>query len=435
MRKRAAIIGGGISGLSAAWYLSRYNYDIWIFEKNSKLGGWIDTSEKKFFFEKGPRSFSSQRSPDLLSLIEDLNLSDDIIYSGNDARNRYLYIDKKLQKIPTSFLSFLLSKLTRKHAVTLFKELFKQRKNLNDETIFSFVKRRFNEEVALKFFDPITTGIYGGDIHLLSIRSCFPYLYELEQKYGSIIKGMVFQKKTKKKNAKGPLFTLKRGMSQLLYKISEEENIHIVLSTSVEKVSQEGEKAILHTKNVRSEFDLAIVATPFHELKSLFPSLPLDSRSIPYNNLTTVNVGINKSNLLMDGFGYLVPRIEGEKLLGVIFDSNIFKEQNKKNQSRLTIITEEELSNNNLTEFVEDVLKRHLNITDIPAHISYLRCKNAIPQYCLGHKEKILKVKNFFKERYSKILFTGNYFENVSVDGCINKSKQIVNKIENKFKL
>jgi len=436
LRKKIAVIGGGISGLSVAWYLANYGYEVSIFEKTNQFGGWINArSSKDFFFEKGPRSFSTVRSPNLLSLINELNLSLDIIYSGNDAKDRYLYLDKKLQKIPNSPLSFLFSKLTRKHLLTLFKELFKQKNSLEDETIFSFIKRRFNKEIALTFFDPITTGIYGGDIHLLSVKSCFSKLYELEQNYGSIIKGLAYQNRPKKKNNLGPLFTLKKGMSQLTYKISAHENIYPSLSTQIEKIIQKNDKVILYTEGIKLEYDFAIAATPFMALKQLFPDIPLEMNSIPYNNLTTINVGMNEPNLLVKGFGYLVPRMEGEKLLGVIFDSNIFEEQNKESQTRLTLMVEGVLSNKNLPNFVEDILKRHLNITKKPDYISPYICRRAIPQYHVGHKEKILLISKYFKKRFSKILITGNYLENVSVNGCINKSKQIANKVETKIKL
>lgn len=436
MRKKIAIIGAGISGLSTAWYLAKKGYKVDIFEKSDRIGGWISPGgSQDFFFEKGPRSFSTSRSSDLLSLINELNLSADIIYSDNEAKERYLYIDNKLQKLPNSILSFLFSSLTRKHIFSLVKELFKPKGNLIDETIFSFFKRRFSEEIALTFVDPITTGIYGGDIHSLSVRSCFSKLCELEEKYGSVIKGLLFQKKHKKKANLGPLFTLNSGMSQLIYKIAEHENIQTFVSTQIEKITQSHNKVMLYKSNKALEYDFAVVATPFNALKQLFPEIRLEADSIPYNNLTIVNVGMSGQNHLIKGFGYLVPRMEKERLLGVIFDSNIFKKQNRGEQTRLTLIIEGSLLKNNLNNFIEDILIRHLKISKCPDYISSLECKNAIPQYHLGHKEKILTIKKYFKKRFSKIVFTGNYLENVSVNGCITKSIQTANKVEIKIKL
>ena len=192
--KKIIILGGGISGLSLLWSLKKKHgkqADVILLEKTSRVGGWIRTVKKEgFLFEKGPRSCRTQgHGRATLRLIEELGLQKQVIQADASAHHRYLYFQQHLQKIPSSFLSFLFSPLTRKIIPHLLKEWLVPKAREEDETVHDFFSRRISREAAETFVNSLTLGIYACDSRKLSIKSCFPSIYAWEQQYGSLLKG------------------------------------------------------------------------------------------------------------------------------------------------------------------------------------------------------------------------------------------------------
>ena len=183
---KVLIVGGGITGLAAAWYIKKKNPDchITLLEKSNRLGGSIQTHrENGLLFELGPRTFRLGASPKLLQLINDLGL--DILISKTDSTRYLLY--KGALRSSLFFLPMLLPHL--------FKEPFIKPTEKKDESIYDFAARRFSPKIANTLFDPLALGIYAGDIRRLSMRACFPTLFEWEQKQGSLLKGFLFSPK------------------------------------------------------------------------------------------------------------------------------------------------------------------------------------------------------------------------------------------------
>lgn len=365
------IVGGGITGLSAAWYAQTKHPDahITLFEKQDRLGGWIRTSsEGGFLFEKGPRTFQASRSAHLLKLLEELEIK--TIASDPTAAKRFILQKGKLKSVG-SFLPGLIPSLIR--------ECFVKPTDKEDESIYDFAARRFSPKIAETLFDPLTLGIYAGDIHKLSVRACFPMFHQMEKEHGSLVKAMLFRKKSSKKG----LFTIPTGMETLVDVLQKKLNCEFVLNTEVEKI--EKDHALVNGKEIHA--DLVINALP---------------PSVPKKSLWVVNMAYNEDVLPKKGFGYLVPSKEKEGILGVIFDSAIFPEQNQPNQTRLTAMVREEA-----LEPLEITLKamdRHLNIQSGPAYSSVFLAKDAIAQFNIGCG-----------------LTAG-----VSVDACVEKGKNLV---------
>lgn len=333
---RVLILGGGITGLSAAWYLqkSRPEAQITLLEKQNRLGGWIRTTQERgFLFEKGPRTFLFNRSPKLLSLLQSLDL--EIIQSP--PQPRYLLHKGRLRSIK-SFLPSLFPSLIR--------SFFTPRALPHDESIYDYACRRYGVKVAETFFDPLTLGIYAGDIRKLSMRCCFPSFY----------------KKGKKGKGKG-LFTLASGMQTLIDTLQKKVNVDLHLNCQVESIH---EKHVIANGKIW-EADFILNALP--------PPLPAQS-------IWVVNLGYTSPVLPKKGYGYLVPTREQETLLGVLFDSSIFPQQNRLNETRLTAMLKKE--EKEPLRAALKALERHLGISTEPDYTSFYLAENAIPQFEVG---------------------------------------------------
>jgi oxygen-dependent protoporphyrinogen oxidase len=365
---KVCIVGGGITGLSAAWFLKKRhpNAQITLLEKTNRLGGWIQTSyENGFLFEKGPRTFQIGRSPTLLLLLEELGLK--IIQSDPSAAKRYLFYNNKLKEI-RSFWPLLLPYAIR--------EFFLPSKKVEDESIYDFACRRFSPKIAELFFDPLTLGIFAGDIKKLSMKACFPTFLQWEQEKGSLLKGLLKAPKKEK-----GLFTLPNGMQTLIDTLQKKLQIEIIFNCEVTKI-QENQ---VFTKEKVWEVDRVISALP-----------PKTSAK----SIWVVHVAFKDDVLSKKGFGYLIPSLEKEQVLGAIFDSKVFPQQSKKEETRLTFMVRED--EKNPLQAVRSALKRHLKIDAEPIYSSYFLAERAIPQFEVGC----------------------NLNHNLSVEGCVQRGEK-----------
>ena len=172
-KKRALILGAGISGLSLAWYLEKNQpeLEVVLVEKSDRVGGWLKTENiKGFHFELGPRTFKASRCPDLLHLVKELGLEREIIWSDDAAKKRYIWSNGTLNALPSNPLEFLFSPLTKGVLRALIHELFAPTYS-GDESVKDFISRRFSPTVAENLFEPLMLGIYAGDIHSLSAEA------------------------------------------------------------------------------------------------------------------------------------------------------------------------------------------------------------------------------------------------------------------------
>lgn len=401
--KKMIIAGGGISGLAARYYLSKKYPDaeIVLFEKSDRLGGCIESSSSPFFFERGPRTFKASRAEALLNLIDEIGLSDEVLYSSKQARRRFLWKGGKLQALsPFSPLFFPL-------IPALLKEWKKPYPWDEDETIASFVSRRLGKYAAETFFDPLTLGIFAGDIHKLSISACFPELKAMERDYGSITRALFKKKREKKKKG---LFTLIGGLQTLIDRLVEKGRGEIHLNTPLTTLAKE-ERVILalSSQGMKELFSKDEIAQAFFG--------PLEEAS-----LSVVNVAYQKDLLKKKGFGYLIPSSEKENILGVVFDSAIFPSQNQtSHETRLTVM----LKGGGIETALEG-LKRHLGIECTPSEVYLKEWKNVIPQYGVGHLNRVQAFEKHLMENYPQVTCIGNYFHGASLNQCVALTTHII---------
>lgn len=395
---RFAILGAGISGLSSAYYLKKKygsSIDLTLFEKEERVGGWIRTRNVEgFLFEGGARSIRLQDGEATLDLIRDLGLEDQLLFASKAAKNRYLLFNGKLEKI-------LSLPLMKGILPGLLNDLFASKSTLEDESVYAFFSRRFSPLIADRFIDPLIKGIYAGDPKRLSIKACFPQIKDRSL----ILGGLVGAFKKKKRG----IVTLRGGMEELT------RSLRIVLKDEIK----------FGITPVLKEFDHVISALPSYALAEFFPETHFQKllNSIPFATVGVVHLGYRKQVHQYQGFGYLVPSSEKEEILGVIFDSSVFPEQNPHPEAtRLTVMIGGE--HENLEEIAKNALKRHLGISAEPDVCFSSKATQAIPQYPIGFPSLLDEI-NKEKENYPNLYLLGTSFHGVSVNKAIASAKKL----------
>jgi protoporphyrinogen/coproporphyrinogen III oxidase len=406
----AIILGAGISGLAAAFFLQKRfpKLKITIFEKTDRVGGFIRTQKKEgFLFEEGPRAFySNGKGKKTLELVSDLNLQKALVKASAKSKKRYLYTQGILSQVNLLYL------LKQKLLFPIIQEFSASVSDKDDESIEEFFSRRFNKKLTYNLIDPLVRGIFGGDIKNLSIRSCFPLFYEWEKQYGSLIRGYFSKSKEK-----GCLLTFEEGMETLPKAIGENCYQWIHFKETATHLEIKKDQVRLQTTKSTYEADLLIAAIPYHSLSPIFPHEE-SSFKMPFLSLTSVSLGFYSKVTKKKGFGYLVPSQEHETILGMTWDSKIFP--TLQNGDAICIMLKGEHDQNSALEYAKEALVKHMSIkTPIDVHhISLI--KNAIPQYPVGHFH-LLKNLNI-----PPLFLLGNSYFGVGINDCIAEAAHLV---------
>lgn len=407
-------MGGGISGLSLAWFLHPY-CEVVVLEKEAHAGGWLKTDiTEGFLFDRGPRTF--RQNSLFKNLISELEIESEVIYSSKESKKRYLLGKKGLSSISKSAL-----------LPALFKE-WKVPYYEGEESIAAFANRRFNQEIAETLFDAMALGVYGGNMHELSINACFPKIKEWEKEYGSIAKALLCHLTHLKNHS---LFSFKEGSETLCRALVNKLGDRVKLNEAAEKIQFTLEGVEVLTQKGIYSADYLVSAMPSSLLTTYFPRLEQQVSCLKSSSLQMVYCGFDREVLTYKGFGYLVPTRENKSILGAVFDSQIFPEQNSyQGQTRLTMMVKEGCD----PEMVaQEALRRDLQIFDRPRLLQIREAKEAIPQYELGHQLAISHLKEAVNSYYPRLYLTGNYLSGVSVADCIKSSKDLSEELLHKF--
>ena len=429
-KKCILILGAGVSGLAAAWYLAEKNTgcECLLLEKASAPGGWMGSKQEgAFLLEKGPRIFKTSRNESLLEIVSAIGFSSKLIASAPEANVRYVWSGGKFQKMPTTLFSFLTSSFCRPLLIALWKER-KVAPLLEEETIWDFACRRFGQIVAERFFDPLVLGIYAGDLKKLSLESCFPLLKQWESEKGSVVKGFFSSlKRAKKKREESPLFSFKGGSQAFIQEWVSKLPFQIQCGEEVVALKKEEGKWRVETTSKSFEADFVISTLPAYEtsklLQEIAPETSLLLDSFTYQDVTSLHMGWEEEVLPFSAFGYLIPQKEKEPVLGVLFDSKMFKKED--GFTLLTAMlegtyhTEEELR-----VIGTRITEGHLAVLQKPTLFSFQKMRRAIPQYHVGHSEKKKALFLALKKETENFLALGNYLDGVSVNDSIQSAKK-----------
>ncbi|KDO28319.1 protoporphyrinogen oxidase [Saprolegnia parasitica CBS 223.65] len=460
--KNVVVVGGGIAGLSAVHTLRKVlpsAVQIHLVEAANRLGGLVGTTrDDKYLFEVGPRGFRpSKNGAEIVSLVEQLSLQDECIESMG--HNRFVFTNGRVEQVPGTPLEFLRWSLAPDIIKAVLNEVTTPKSNASDESIYDFVSRRFSPRIADALLDPMASGIFAGNIKHLSVRSCFGLLYEKEQMHGSVVRSMLFHStppaltmadgslKTPFVQAKGKAMSLsfRNGMQTLIdalsTRIADMPNTHVQLNTSLTSIanaSSEKVRVALATKDGTSSEILAdhvFSAIPARHLKpALAASAPTAARAmgeIPFASVAIVTLGYRSNVLPHRGFGHLVPTCEKQNIIGVIYDSCSFpQQQDDEHLTRLSVFVGGEnhkslMANLSLSE-MQDVARQsveaHLGITEAPEYIASTWYEDAIPQYPVGFHALVERIETDLAANVPRLTLLGNSFYGVGLADAVHRS-------------
>jgi oxygen-dependent protoporphyrinogen oxidase len=446
--KSVAIIGAGITGLTAAFYLKRKGLPVTVYEAGARAGGVIRSSRQNgFLAESGPNTIL-ETSPKISELIRDLNLESRRIYPSPDAKNRYVVRDKKPVAMPSSQAEFLTTKLFSARAkFALAREPFvPPRRDGVEESVAEFVLRRLNQEFLDRAVDPLVAGIYAGDPHKLSVRHAFPKLLEAEQKHGSLLKGQLFGRGEQKsgevsrRNAK--MFSFDEGLQVLTDALAAQFGDLLKLNTQVTKLLQTKDGWRVSTSSNETEYNTIIycgTAFKLAELK-IESQTPLNFSSfseIRHPPVSSIVLGFRREDVAhpLDGFGMLIPKIENFNILGTIFSSSLFPNRAPENFITLTSYIGGErqpelasLPPEKLVELVCEDLRALFGVKGQPVFTHHHFWPRAIPQYNVGYG-KFKDLLNDIESKSRGLFFAGSFRDGISLGNSIVAGRDIAERV------
>ncbi|MCM8535925.1 MAG: protoporphyrinogen oxidase [Lentisphaeraceae bacterium] len=445
-----AIIGGGVSGLTSALFIHKAlpNCAITLFESDDRLGGKIRSEVKDgFLFEHGPNGFMDSRQ-EMLDLCDDLDLNDKMIKSNDASAERFIRKNGKLKRLPKKPPQIFTSNFLPFSAkLRLMMEPFVKKSAEEDETIYSFAKRRLGTYMAENVLDPFTSGVFGSDCRKLSLRSAFPALRELEQEHGSLFKGIRAKLKNAPKNKQGKLSSFTGGMEDLIKGLRKklETSVKFLENSPVSLVTSSDKGATVEFKKGAEaqtlDFDAVITACPAEPtalmLSKVLGELKDDVKNIPYSSISVVPQGFKSAKPdNINAFGYLIPSSEPSKVLGVLFDSCVFDGRAPDNNFSLRTMVgggkDPDITKNSDEELLGLILAENretLGIDNQADIHKIIRWQKAIPRYEMGHWKIIEKIEE--KTANSAVFITGNAFYGVSMNDCVTASIKTADRVKN----
>lgn len=461
---KLTIIGGGIAGLSAAYYaICSTHYDqITLIESDSRWGGKITTDraifdDGQFIIEGGPDTFLATK-PYATALCKELGLGERLHGTNPNQKNTYVLNRNKLEPLPDGLAMMIptnVQAILKSRLVSWFGkarmgfDFIQPAKNMNgDESLGSFVSRRLGREAYENLIEPLMSGIYAGDGDQLSLASTFPYLRDLEIKYGSLARGALQMRAQSNGKAvqgsRSAFLTPTTGLAEIVESLVESLKLKgagLRLNTHVTSVSRSVERGAwsveLDTETL--DTDALILATPAYVsgqlLASLDPALASVLTSIPYASTATVTLAYRQSDLTrpLDGYGYVIPRREGRKVLACTWTSTKFPHRAPDGYALIRVFVgragqDIPWSENKLLELAKEEVKLTSGITAEPIVHRVFMWDKAMPQYNLGHPEKLEQIDSAL-EKYPSLALAGNGYRGIGIPDCIHSGKLAVEKV------
>ena len=464
---RIAIIGGGIAGLAAAYELEKARahgatVEYALFEERPQLGGSLASEiVGGAVMERGPDSFLTEK-PAAAELCRELGLGGELIPSNDAARKTFIVVRNRLVALPDGLMFLVPTKLVPTALTRLFSLRTKIKMGLEllhpprpaegDESVAALVKRHFGQEAVDRLADPLLSGIYGGDATQLSAQTVLPRLVEMETKYGSLTRGMLAahrkmrslaQTSSNTPNRGAAIFTaLRGGMGQLVDAIAARLNASSVRSaTRVSGVEKTAQGWQVTAGGVSETFDALIMAAPAwiagELLAQVDAALAGELSGIPYSSSITVNLMYDEAKIgaLPEGFGFLVPAVEGRAMLACTFVHRKFLGRTPPGKAvfraflggmkRTDLLAE---SDEALVAIVRREMREILGAKTIgeavaPEFAQVTRWRRAMAQYAVGHKERMQRV-NARVAALPGLRLVGNAYDGIGVPDCIRLGRK-----------
>ena len=446
--KTVAVIGGGITGLTAAFELEQRGTPVMLYEATDRAGGPIQTvREQGYLAECGPNTIL-ETSPAIAALVRDLGLADRRLYSNPGASNRYLVRNGKVLPLPSSVSRFLRTRLFSGRAkMRLALEPFIRRATpIQEESVAEFVERRLGQEFLDYAIDPLVAGIYAGDPSRLSVKHAFPKLHAVEQEFGSLIIGQILGARARKRRGSvskqnAPKFSFDTGLDLLTRTLHERLQSSIRLGQSVHSLRPGPGGWTLTGDGFTAEHSGVIVAIPGYRLANLAVNGVLafsELKAIEHPPVASVVLGFRRDDVEhpLDGFGVLVPKVEKLDILGTIFSSSLFPGRAPEGHVTLTSYvggcrapelahgTEATLARRTLAD-----LTRLLGVKGPPTFCHIHVFRKAIPQYNVGYGQFLERIVQI--EAHSPGLLIGGHSRcGISISDSIQSGLDMAGKMQ-----
>ena len=440
MKVNTVIIGGGISGLSTANFLSKKTSDFLILEASDIVGGTINSSKLDgYILENGPNTVLDNNKA-IQELLSDLNITEELIYPNlKKISNRYILLNDRLEKIPLTIFEFLLTPILGIYSkIKIFSEILVPR-HINDTDVESFIKRRFGKEFHDNLIVPFLTGIYADTTSKMSTKNTLKKMWELEQKHGSIIVGLI---KEKNKNSKAKIFTIDGGLSKITELLSKKFINQLMLNTKVSSIVKLNESYKITLNEGEDIFCNKIISTiPSYSLKDIVFDDKLKNvlSKVNYNPIDVFHFGFDRDalDIKIDGFGLLTKPQDKKSFLGVLFSSNIFEHVSINKKFLITVLAggdrQKDLCKKSPKFLERQILNEILPLLRLksePEFKNHFRWSKGIPSYPMSVTKLQNDIKSF-EETNKGFYIIGNFHLGVSVSDCVKNSKEL---IDTKFK-
>ncbi|MEO1023354.1 MAG: protoporphyrinogen oxidase [Bacteroidota bacterium] len=430
------ILGGGISGLATAYYLKKKGVDVTLLEKEKQAGGVI-RSEFQYgcMLEFGPNTMRDKHG-NIAAIASDIGLEEDLIEISEAFKTRYVVQNRELSALSSHPLSIFYSRLLSLSGKwSILKELFKRTTPPREESVGTFIERRFGKEITSKLAEPLFKGIYACDLYQLDKDFVLPEVSTFEQTYGSVLKGFMKEKR----NSPSPtVLSFRNGLQQLPHTLSQWLNPHIEHQKAC-SITKQGDGYAIETDTTSFTADHVISTLPAyvleHVIDDAFTELKTHLNRISYTPILSVQLIYKElHSQTQKGFGFLVPSTERLSLMGAIWRDQIFPDMYSNGYRVFNLLihgdqvkqennTESEVS---VIDRVIDEFKDIMNINENPDYVLHRYWENAIPRYEVGHKRWIDELENI-SSQLKGFHVGGNYRWGASIADCVEGAHKLSN--------
>jgi len=458
------IVGGGMSGLATALALQDVALErgravprLVVLEAEARCGGKIATEHSDgYICEWGVNGFLN-KEPRTIDLVRRLKLEDRLLPASGAYNKRYLFTRGKLRAVHMHPVKFLFSRLLPWRAkLRLLREPWvREPAPDGDESVASFARRRIGPIAAEVLVDSMQTGIYAGDFEQMSVRSCFPRVVEVEREYGSLIRGMMQLARERKTKGQplpgagptGHLTSFRGGMQVLIDALAATLGDAVQLRTPVRRIGLEEGRLVVEPEGREALRPAAVVlACPAHAAArmtaGLDAELSAELGAIRYPPMAVVCLGYPVAQLRrpVDGFGFLAPRSAGLRMLGALWASATFPDNAPEGQVLIRAMLGGardlgvlELDDEELVRLTAGELERAQGAMGPPSFVRVFRHPLAIPQYLVGHQERLARI-DARVGRLPNLFVTGNAYRGIGVNDCARLARPVAEAVLDKLR-
>ena len=449
---KVAIIGGGLTGLSAAYYMGKAfpNWDIHVLESSNRWGGKVQTKRRDgYVVEVGPDSYLARKTS-MTDLVQELGLGDTLV--RNATGESYIYHQGQMKPIPggsiigipTEFLPFAMSSLLSwfgklRAGLDIFKEPYPGNE---DMSIDAFFRYHLGDELVNLLIEPLLSGIYGGDLKRLSLLGTFPEFRQLEQKHGNLVKGMMAMQGMRKQSGaatEGQFAQLTGGLESLVDALVEQmpKNVSLHTSTEVLEASYTDKLYTVQTQNGTDSYDRLVITTPPKAYEKFFLGDEKfeDLRHMEQSSCAIVILSLPKSAFTkpLQGTGFVITRSTETPLTACTYISSKWPQTTPQDKVVLRVFlgkptdsTVDTHSEEELCELALSEIRNILKFTGNPEWMEVVRLQKSMPQYEVGHKDRVATLMGHVQEHYPGLALIGTPFKGVGMPDGIKQAYELV---------